>query len=51
MEVYLVSSYFTAGSFSAETFYYWVISYSMLFNCVDVSAVGIDYGLLLSVPI
>ena len=48
---YFLQKHLTAGSFFAETFYYWVISYIMLFNCADVSAVGIVYGLLLSVPL
>ena len=48
---YFLQKHLTAGSFFAKTFYYWVISYSMFFNRVDVSAVGIVYGLLLSDPI
>ena len=48
---YFLQKHLTTGSFFAETFYYWVISYNMLFNRADVSAVGIVYGLLLSVPL
>ena len=48
---YFLQKHLTVGSFSTETFYCWVISYGMLFNCVNVSAVGIVYGLILSIPI
>ena len=51
LKIYHVLFYFTAGLFSAETLYCWVISYNMFFNRADVSAVGIVHGPLLSVPI
>ena len=45
----LLQKHFTVGLFSAKTLYRWAISYSMLFNHVDVSVVGIVYGSFLSV--
>ena len=48
---YFLQKHLSARSFSAETFYCWVISYKMLFNCADVSAVGIVYGSFLSISI
>ena len=48
---YFLQKHFATGPFSAETLYCWVISYSMFFNCADVSIVGIVCGPLLSVSI
>ena len=48
---YFLQKHITAGSFSVETFYYWIVSYSILFNHANMSTVGIVFGLLLLVPI
>ena len=45
-----LQKHFTAGLFSIEILYYWAISYNVLFNHADVSAVGIAHGPLLSIP-
>ena len=48
-ELFFYRNILPLGYFFVETFYCWAISYSMLFNHVDVSAVGIVYGPFLSV--
>ena len=42
-ELFFCRNILLLGYFFAETFYRWAISYNMLFNHVDVFAVGIVY--------